>query len=284
VRTDPVELERLDASELRELAEFDVENPPEPGRRVTVYVPPKEGHRYAVGVDWALGLAGRDKDAACVIDADTEPPEQVAQLVGTWGERFDRVVYALCRYYGRSFLVGEANSVGLGRLQRIYFDYGWRWIYFENRGGDRKRRRLRSDNLGAYRSQPARLDPIISAYRRAVIDRSVVLRDEELIDQMMRLQWAPQSESIEHDDAVDSDLVMKLAGGGSPDMMISGAMGVWGVLRMPLYKEPDAREAHRYEKGTAGDILDHKEALADDDDDEPDAPTPSARRRRRRRR
>lgn len=263
-----LELEGLEPSQLRGLASFGVEQPPEPSRRVTFYRPPIEGHRYSVGVDWALGLVGRDMDAACVIDVDTDPPEQVAQLVGHWGERFDRVIYGVCMYYGRSFLVGEANSVGLGRLQRIYHDLKYKWVFFENRGGDRKKLRRRSDNLGAYRSQPARLDPIISAYRRVVIDQGIDLRDEQLIQQMMKLQWAIKSESVENDEATDSDMVMKLAGGGSPDLVIAAALAYWGLLNMPLYKEPsDAVET--FEHGTAGDILDHNDAFADDDEDEP---------------
>lgn len=265
----PIELEGLEPSQLRGLVRFGVEQPPEPGRRVTVYEPPITGHRYSVGVDWALGLVGRDMDALCVLDADADPPRQVAQIVGHYGERFDRVVYAVCRYYGRAFLVGEANMVGLGRLQRIYHDYGWRWVYFENRGGDRKKLRRRSDNLGAYRSKPAQLDPIISSIRRAVIDRSIELRDEPTIQQMTRLQWAVRSESIEQQAATDSDLVMKLAGGGSPDMVIAAAMAYWGCLKMPLYKEPPPEASHRYDRGSAADILDHAEAFADDDDDAP---------------
>jgi len=278
-----VELEGLEPTALREMFRFGVEQPPEVGRRVTIYKPPVAGHRYSVGVDWALGLTGRDKDALCVIDADTIPPEQVAQIEGYWGERFDRVVYAICRYYGSAFLVGEANMVGLGRLQRIFFDYKWRWVYYENRGGGKSKKRKKSDQFGVYRSQPAQLDPIISAYRRVVIDKAIVLRDEHLVKQMADLQWAVRSASVEHDSATDSDMIMKLSTGGSPDLVISGAMSYWGVLKMDLFKEPE-RDDEQFDEGTLGNILDHAEVFADDDDDEDDGggkgQLPSQRRRR----
>ena len=274
---DPIELEGLDPSALRNITDFGVENPPEPMRRVTMFRDPIEGHRHAAGVDWALGLPGRDKDTLCMLDVDSDPPEQVMQISGHWGETFDRVVYGACKIFPSTFLVGEANSIGLGRLQRIYKDFGYKWVYFENRGGERKKLRRRSDNLGAYRSQPARLDPIISAFRRIVIDKGIDLRDEPLIDQMGKLQWTVVSESIEHADATDSDLVMKLSGGGSPDLVMSAALAYWGLLKMDLYKQPSP-DVDALEVGSAGDILDHKGVFDDEDDAGPN--DLSSRRRR----
>ena len=91
----------------------------EPGLRVEIYEDPDPQHVYCLGFDAAYGLEGRDCDAICVLDKDTNPVRQVAEVQGHLGEKLDRIVYALARLYNDAFVVGE-RQVGLPTLRRLH--------------------------------------------------------------------------------------------------------------------------------------------------------------------
>ena len=149
--------------------------------RCTIYEPPRYDEPYVIGADFAYGLEGRDYDAAVVWHAHDDPPRQVATLHGHWGERFDRPLYALLRYYNEAFLLGE-RQVGLPILRSIVRDYGHGWVYYEQ---DLKRRgKKMSDRLGWPKSGPRARDPLLRKQRLVIKDRNCIIRDPAIIAQM----------------------------------------------------------------------------------------------------
>lgn len=200
------------------------------GGRVSIYEPPEPDGQYSGGFDFALGLEDRDWDTGCIFKFGTQPARQVAEVQGHWGERFDRVIYALCMYYNGAFIVGENNNTGLSILRTLWDEYQYANMFGERDEKDRTRRRLKK--LGYSRVSSGN-DLAMLKLRRAVYERAVLLRSRPLIDQMSRYQFRPRS-SVEHHEAVDSDMSMKLSGGGSPDLIVAAAMGYHGLGEMGL--------------------------------------------------
>jgi len=192
-----------------------------------------------VGADFAYGIEGRDFDAACVLDISARPFVQVCELHGHWGERFDRVLYAVLRAYGDAFLLGE-RQVGLPTLRRLYREYEHRVMYYQ-RDEDKKSSPV-TDRLGWPRVAN---DITTREFRRAVMDRQVIIRSRPTIDQMRRTVWYSQRErTAGADRSRDEQLQIKLNGGGSPDLVIAAMYAYYGAafeqVHFPKPPEPYA--------------------------------------------
>lgn len=226
-------------AQLREAAEFIVVPVKEQHLRIDIYEAPIKGHRYALGFDAAYGILGRDDDAVSVMDKETSPVRQVAEIQGKLGERLDRVVYACAKYYNDAFVVGE-RQVGLATLRRLITEYEYTYLYYER--DEVKRGRPPMDKLGHPRVHD---DVHLRELRRASIDHEFELRSEALIDQMTRTEFRDRNKPAMDDSErkEDEKLVVKLAGGGSPDLVMALCytwLGIREMGKFPAPRDPDA--------------------------------------------
>lgn len=188
---------------------------PDPRGSVRIYVPPAIGQTCVIGADFAYGLEGRDLDTAVVFDKSVTPVRHLATVAGRWGERFDRVLYALAMYYGGAFILGE-RQVGLPTLRRLLSEYLYTYLYYGR--NEHERHRAVSDKLGHPRTYD---DITLRNLRRAAIDGLFELRDDSIIDQMGRLKYHSKTELTTEGKVEDYRLKITLAGGGSPDLVMA---------------------------------------------------------------
>ena len=227
---------------------------PEQNCRITVWEEPVKEHQYGLGFDAAYGILGRDCDALCILDKSVHPARQVCEVQGWLGERFTPVVYAAARYYNNAFIVGE-RQVGLVTLRRLYDVHprglGYRYLYYDK--DETKRSRPVGDKLGHHRTHD---DVTMRNLRLAVRRREIELRSELLLDQMSRLQFR---DSLRDQDerAEDEKLKVKLAGGGSPDLVMGLCYSLHAIREMGKFEFLDDKP--KYAPDTLGAIFKHEE-------------------------
>lgn len=224
---------------------------PDAAGRVTIFEGYRHGHEYSLGCDFALGIAGRDFDAAVVLDATDTPPRQVATAHGRWGERFDRVLYALIRYYRSQVFVFGERQVGLPMLRSLVHTFGHGWIYYER---SQERRGTPSTRKYGYPKTARRArEPLLREFRLAVRDNAVLIRDRAVIAQMAAMRFVPRTKIKEGVHIADDDLDVRLDGGGSPDLVYGAMYALEGVSAMGKFLDtrpikPAEEESH----GTLG--------------------------------
>jgi len=265
----------LSPQQLRGVRQFRLEDLALPGGRVTIFEPPAIDHDYAIGADMALGMENRDYDAAVVLDASVSPTRQVATAHGHWGERFDRVLFPLAVHYNEAFIMAE-RQCGLPILRSLVDDYEYGYLWYERNYAQRNKRQR--DTLGWPKHHKRAFDPLLRAWRLAVREREVLLRDIELIDQMGRLQFTGP-DSKEPEELVDQDMDLKLQGGGSPDLVYAGMYAWTACSEMGKFERPRPR----YDADTLGAVLGHEE-LEGESPAQLHEPPPARKARRGRRR
>lgn len=222
--------------------------------RVEIYEPPVENGVYAIGFDAAYGIPGRDCDAAAVLQKNVTPIRQVAEVQGWIGERWDRVMYALARWYNEAFIVGERQGGGIATLNRLWHDYGYRYVYY-NRNQQAviepaSNTRL---ELGHHRVHD---DVTLRDLRLAVLEDDLDLRSEQLIAQMARTEFREARSTVANPERrEDAELKIKLAGGGSPDLVMALVYAWLGVREVALFPKPK----EPYAPGTYGADFGHDE-------------------------
>jgi hypothetical protein len=235
---------------------FDLENLSIAGGRISIYELPDPSHTYCIGADGAHGLNHGDFDAGVVLDATVKPVRQVAEAHGRWGEdQFDRVLYALLRYFCNAFLVGE-RQVLLTVMRSLIKNYGYHWMYYEK--DEVKKGAPQKDVLGHFKSGG---DTTIHNYRKAIRDRQVILRSLTHISEIRKFQFRPKAGEMGDDDGVhDGDLIMAAPKGkGNYDDLVNAGAYAWkGVLQMPAFLD----ERPKYVPGSAGDVLEHAKVFA----------------------
>lgn len=246
----------LRPDQLLEAIEFILEPDPIHGVRVSIYERPRPGVQYVIGADFALGIVGRDKDAFCVLDNTAARKVQVAEVEATLGEQADKLLFALAMYYNAGFIIGE-RQFGLPSLRRLLKEFAYGWLYYER--DEAKRTRPVSDKLGYWKAGNWTSDPALRALRVAIRQGDIEIRSRPLVDQLSKLQFKART-SIEPEEAHDADMQVKLAGGGSPDLVMALAYAYHGCHEVDNFPQI----APRFAYGSAGDILDHAAVFGDE--------------------
>lgn len=262
----------LRPDELLKAIEFDLVDDSTPGVRVTIFEEPHPQRQYCIGADFALGMVGRDKDAFCVLDNTDAVKRQVAEVEATLGEVADKLLYGLAMYYGGAFILGE-RQFGLPSLRRLLKDFGYGWLYYER--DETKKNRPVTDKLGYFKRGNWTSDPALRALRIAIRQGDIEIRSRKLVDQLSRLQFKPRTE-IDPEEARDADMQVKLAGGGSPDMVMAVAYAYHACHEVDFYPRIEPSYPH----GSAGDILGHAEVMEFDEPRPYREGTPLAKRAR----
>jgi len=262
----------LRADELLQAIGFEFLEESHPGVRISIYEEPNPARQYCLGADFALGIQGRDKDTMCVLDNTDARKVQVAEVEGTLGEVSDKLLWGMAMFYGGAFVLGE-RQFGLPSLRRLLKDFGYGFQFYER--DETKKNRPVTDKLGYYKRGNWTTDPALRALRRAIIQDDIEVRSGECISQLSRLQFKTRT-SIEPEDSLDEDMVVKLAGGGSPDLVMSLAYALHACREVDHFPQQQIE----YPSGSAGDILGHDEVF-DDETRSPYRPgTPAAKRAR----
>jgi hypothetical protein len=223
-----------------------------PDQRVTVWEHPKPGRTYVAGADFGYGI-GRDADAVVILDITDKPPRQVAEMHGQWGEALDEPLVKMLGWYNDAFLVGE-HQVGGPIMARMHRVHGYPHMYREHR----------EDTLGkpmAPRYGYARRydDITLRNFRRAIMDKKIVLRSMVLIEQMRQLNWySPSTNDAHHND--DDLLRMRLpindAGRRpSPDLVMA-ACYAWHASAVRPAAEPEPKP--KYTPGNPMKLSEHQ--------------------------
>lgn len=262
----------LRADELLEAVGFELLDEQHPGLRISIYEEPRPGVRYCAGADFALGIAGRDKDTICVLDNTEAVKYQVAEVEGTLGEYADKVLWGILMFYNGAFLMGE-RQFGLPSLRRLLRDFGYGYQYYDR--DEAKKNRPATDKLGYYKRGNWTTDPALRALRRSILQDDIEVRSAECISQLSKLQFKART-SIEPEDSLDEDMQVKLAGGGSPDLVMALAYANHACSEVDNFPE----QTIEYPAGSAGDILGHSEVFKADHTRPYKAGTPTAKRAR----
>lgn len=240
--------------------EFDEKVLDENGR-CQVWEAPNGNGEYYVGSDFGYGI-GRDQDWAVVLDGSVRPVRQVAELVGQYGEQFDRVLFMLCRYYRNAFLLGEHQVGGpiMARLARVY--------KYANIYKERREDAITKEITLRYGWARQYDDITLRNLRKAIIENRILVRSPALIDQLTRLQFFHPKETEAH--AQDDDRLrmrLPLGAGGrrpSPDGVMALSYAYHAIGQRPASIALGGENA--YAPGTAGAMFDHA-ALEQADDD-----------------
>lgn len=217
--------------------------------RLEVWEDPKPTLTYVIGGDCAYGIEGRDFDAAVVMVKGDGKIRQVAELHGHWGERFDRLLYALATFYNGAFILLE-RQVGLPIMRRLWTDFGYTYIYFER--DESKANRPHMDKLGHPRTYD---DFTLRNLRKAVLGGEMELRSRTLWDQMRKLQFFAKGEEPGVSDRIrDENLRIRLPGGGSPDLVMALAYAWLAQREVVHYEKPKPK----YPKGSMGELMGHE--------------------------
>lgn len=242
----------LRPDELVSLKSFHLVEESDPRYRITIYERPRPGRIYGAGIDTALGISGKDRDAMIILDRETYPYRMVAIAVGHLGESFHKIVYALCRYYHSNvFIMAERAAMGLATMRTLRDLYGYTWMYYERMLDDVSKEP--TTRLGYAKTKGAS-DPIVVSLRQALTAREILVPDEDVVDELSRCQFKAR-DSMERDESTDADMKIKLARGGSPDLMMALAYANTAVREVARFPQPEPV----YKPGTLGDVLDHKE-------------------------
>jgi len=210
----------------------------DPNGRYEMWQEPLPSASYVIGADFAYGLAGRDKDTACVLRIDLPTPTQVFEIEGTYGERFDEVLVRLGRFYKgtekEAFLLGE-HQVGGPVMQRMARVHNYRNMYWERRE-DNQTREI-SMRYGWHRRYD---DVALRNLRRAMIDRKLVLRSHKLLDQMANLEFYHSGGTDAHvqdDDRMRMRLPINEQGRRpSPDLVMAACYAWHAVGQRPAFQ------------------------------------------------
>lgn len=232
------------------------------GGRIETWEHPEPEDEFVIGADFALGLQNSDFDTACVLKTNANPPRQVAELQGHWGPDFDRLLFATGVYYNEAFILGE-RQFGLDRLRSLLNDFGYGNLYYDR--AEESRSRPLTDKLGYWRGTN---DVCVPKLRRAIRHHELIVRSRTTIDQMRKLEYAPRT-AAQVDNPQDKYFGIRLAGGGSPDLVMALAYAWHAVAEAPLFD----RVVPRYRKGSLGDVLEHRKLYEPEEE-------PSRRRRR----
>jgi hypothetical protein len=223
-----------------------------------VWEEPAPLRTYALGIDFAFGLATGDYDAAVMLRDDGE---QVAQLHGHWGERFGEQLWPLIDWYGRSsvFVVGEPTATGLPILRELY-DRGC-WLYYHR--AEQAKGRPVLDQLGHV---PGKLDITVQWLRRDIRptgNRKLIIRDATLLAEMQRFSFMPRRQGASLDGTRDSGVTWGAPPGEHDDLVRALALANAGLEWLPQFEPPKAELPPQ----SIGAILGY------DDDDEPKRPS-----------
>jgi hypothetical protein len=230
------------------------------GGRITVYEAPGD-HTYVIGADFAHGLSTGDFDAAVVLrrghDNDVH---QVAEAHGRWGTlQFTFVLYALGWYFNEALIVGEANSMGLGVLQRLYSELDYTYQYFRETRPDAKAS-PRTDRLGFFKTAESKLIPRlqwainpIDMNSGARSTSKLHVRSPHLLEELRRYERRPRNKTADLLGTRDKDLVMGAEPGYHDDLVSACAAAVTGWFDLARFEKPEPVFA----AGSMGDVLGH---------------------------
>lgn len=169
-----------------------------------VWEPPVAGHKYSIGADPALGIAGRDYSAACVIDVTAG--RQVAEYCASVGPEYLADEIAAAGYwYNQALLVPEVNSIGYILLKRlignIMYPNLFRWPKWDEVNRYTHKRGWETNNRTKQLA--------VSTMTTYLDDQIIAVASKDLVDEMSTFEatemdgyWDFGAASGEHDDRV----------------------------------------------------------------------------------
>jgi hypothetical protein len=207
---------------------------------LAVYVQPKEGHRYAIGIDVAEGkdvaaVAGKvkvgsaDPDYSVAVVLDIDSGEEVAQLRGRIQPgAFAEMCEILAVWYNYAYMIPEANGPGIAFLEVLQrLDYPMGRVY--HRVPDPSEIYSTEsanllDKLG-WKTTTVTKPQLVSKLDNAIRERSIILHDFTTVSEcrsfVMKANGKTEGQDGEHDDCVIA-LALAVVGieGAPPDRRI----------------------------------------------------------------
>lgn len=181
------------------------------GGRLRVWEQPEAGEAYYVAGDPAHGLEGGDFSCAEVmkIGHGMEPDAQVAEWHG-WinPSPFGHILVGLAKWYNGAELSLELNAVGERTYIEVFriLEYSnlFRWKHYD------KVKNFWSDYMAWLTTSKTR-DLIITNMRERIMEKNVILRSYDLLDQMMDFSSEEEGSKFEgqntNDDRVMSSMI-----------------------------------------------------------------------------
>lgn len=218
-------------------AKYQFEPQPIPGGRIEVFRDFEPGMSYSLGLDCALGISGKDFDAAQLFDLQRR---QCAVIHGHWGQEIIPHIENVIAGFGgkaRVFVVGEAAKEGVPVLRHLY-DHGY-WLYYAR--ADQAKARQTRDMLGHV---PVQWDLPVRLLQKLVRERSVTIHDDETLRQIAKFGFRPKSASMSPDEAIrDQQLTWGAPSGDHDDLVRAAALAMYGIEYLPQFEPPKEKYA-----------------------------------------
>ncbi len=174
------------------------------GTRLHIWEKPDPEYSYYIAVDVSEGDSGSG-DYSCAevlkIGRGPEPDEQVAEWHGYINPTpLGNVVAALAYWYNSAQVAVECNGVGISTNNQLFrileYENIYRWKHID------RIKNFVTDAMGWWTNHKTR-DVIITKTREAIMERTLVLRSERLVDQMMDFSKEEGASRYEGQDTTD---------------------------------------------------------------------------------
>ena len=179
------------------------------GNRLRIWEWPDSSEKYYIGADVAHGLVGGDYSVAQVIKLGQgmAPDEQVAEWHGWINPTpFAYILAALGEAYNKCEVAVEVNDVGIDTnnvlFRNLEYDNVYRWKHID------VVKHSITNKFGWYTNYKSR-GLIISRAREAMMDRSIILRSDDLLEEMIDFSSEEQGDKFEGQSGND-DRVMAI--------------------------------------------------------------------------
>lgn len=201
---------RLPRLQLRDVISSDIMHNPTTEDRFWVWEKPRDDSAYYVSADVAEGIEGKDFSVVQVlrIGIGLEPDEQVAEWRGWINPTpFAYIVSAVAAWYNLAEVAVECNNVGKVTNNEIFrvieYDNVYRWKHID------KVTNIFTNYIGWETNWKTRT-AMISKMNEALLDRTIILHSDRLIDEMMDFSYDEDGDGKAQGRATKDDRVMSM--------------------------------------------------------------------------
>lgn len=191
-----------------------------PNGELKIYGYPNANRVYTIGLDPAFGIEVEtlDRDYTAIVGWDAISKEQVFSFKSRiqWDE-VAHIAVILGKYYNNAYIIPERNNHGLAVISKMR-DLKYGFIYrerdYDETGLERK------DELGfltTQRKKPLLISHFVDLFKAD----SVTIHDEELINEMSTYTQDKRGR-------------LCASHGKHDDLVMSAALGLWGVKYTPI--------------------------------------------------
>ena len=166
----------------------------DPRSWLRIITPPRNNHRYVMGVDVGGGNPTGDYHAAVVIDQDTGDQVALGHTRSVEPRHWGNLVYQLAKSYNDAYTVVEANNHGISVLDRLTeLNYGNLYM----RPIVDKLTKLPTQKYGFWTDSKSK-QPAVDLMVDLIQNRKVIVHDPMIYAEMFHFYWLRETRQGSH--------------------------------------------------------------------------------------